>query len=328
MTPKNKKHVLLVLKSLIATGVISLLIGSGQIDFETVGRSFSASPAWVILAAGCILLGICSAALRWQILLEAQDLSISYWNTLRLTFVGIFFGTFMPGGTGGDIAKVYYVWRTGSKRTAAVTAVVLDRAIGLYSMLALATIMALLQAGTLWPTNAKLLIICVPSVFLLVTFGTFLAISPPFHRLIVTWRDIVPNRIVDIVNEIYEALSIYRRNKTAIAWALVLSLVSHVALSFVFCISAYVLGDLAFDIHTYLFIAPLGLIANAIPLLPMGIGQGEVAFHFLYKALANSTYGAESCIFFRCLVMFWASAGGLAYITLKGSVISNKSTDP
>ncbi|MDA0842098.1 MAG: lysylphosphatidylglycerol synthase transmembrane domain-containing protein, partial [Planctomycetota bacterium] len=133
MAPENKKRLLLALKILVAAGVIGVLAGSGQLDFKRVAQAFQDGPGWIAMAAVCLLVGICVTALRWYLLLKAQGIRISYWNSLRLTFVGIFFNTFMPGGTGGDLVKAYYVWDSGSKRAAAVTTVFLDRVIGLYA---------------------------------------------------------------------------------------------------------------------------------------------------------------------------------------------------
>ncbi len=322
MAPENRKHFLFVLKILVAVTVIGLLVGSGQLDFGRVSSAFRDGPTWIVMAAGCLLSTIYITALRWQLLLKAQDLNITYWNTIRLTFVGAFFSTFMPGGTGGDIAKAYYVWNTGDKRTAAVTTVFLDRVVGLYAMLALASVMALLQASMLWSVPAaKPLLICVPSAFISSTIAIIVLFTPPAQRLLTAERSGLLARVAQVCNKIYETLLMYRERKAAIVWALGLSVISHIGLSLSFLAFGHIFGEPIIDIFQYFLIVPLGMIANGIPILPMGIGQGEAAFNFLYKTLASSPYGAEATVLFRCIAIFWTSIGGLFYLTLRGGVI-------
>lgn len=72
----------------------------------------------------------------------------------------------------------------------------------------------------------------------------------------------------------------------------------------------------ALGIPLYLLIVPIGMVANAIPILPMGIGQGEAAFHFLYQVLAASPSGAEVALLLRGTSVWWAAVGGLFYLRL------------
>jgi len=320
MASKNKKRLLFGLKILLATAVIGLLVGSGQLDFTRVAFAFRDGPAWIAMAAVCLLSTIFITSLRWQFLLKAQDLNITYWNTVRLTFVGGFFSTFMPGGTGGDIAKAYYVWDTGEKRTAAVTTVFLDRIVGLYAMLAFASAMALLQSKILWSIpEARPLLICVPSAFIIATICICIVFTPPVRSLLTTERNGLMGRVTQACNKIYDALLMYSNCKMAIVLALALSLISHVALSLAFHAFGQIFGEPIFGITRYFLIVPLGMIANGIPILPMGVGQGEAAFSFLYKMLLSSPVGAEATVLFRCLSIFWMSIGGLFYLSLKGS---------
>ena len=82
-------------------------------------------------------------------------------------------------------------------------------------------------------------------------------------------------RVAQACNKIYEALLMYRDRKAAIAWSLVLSLISHIALSLSFLAFGRTFGEPVIGIFRYFLIVPLGMIANGIPILPMGIGQGE-----------------------------------------------------
>ena len=60
----------------------------------------------VIAAAACAVLQVCLTALRWRMLLKSQNIFISVYRALSLTFQGSMFSMFMPGGAVGGIGFV------------------------------------------------------------------------------------------------------------------------------------------------------------------------------------------------------------------------------
>jgi len=116
MKHKVKKSLIFGLKLALAAGIIGLFVCGGQLNLSSIKRVLTTQPGW--LAAGGLALGgpILLGAWRWQILLAAQEVKIGYFLALRLTFVGMFFSTFIPGSTGGDLVKAYYVWRAADPR--------------------------------------------------------------------------------------------------------------------------------------------------------------------------------------------------------------------
>jgi uncharacterized membrane protein YbhN (UPF0104 family) len=79
-----------------------------------------------------VLLG----ALRWRMVLRVQGLDLPVGRTLEISLVAQFFNAFLLGSTGGDLLKAYYAAReTHHKKTEAVVTVLVDRIIGLFSML-------------------------------------------------------------------------------------------------------------------------------------------------------------------------------------------------
>src|SRR5881392_4395829 len=78
------------------------------------------------------------AAFRWQILLRVQKIRLSFPRVAGLFFIGMFYNQFLPGGTGGDIMKSYYLLKeTPDKKAGALLAVVFDRFIGLVALVAI-----------------------------------------------------------------------------------------------------------------------------------------------------------------------------------------------
>jgi glycosyltransferase 2 family protein len=91
---------------------------------------------WYLVLAALAMLSIQAplSAFRWRMLLAVQDVHITFGESLRLTYVGLFFNNWMPGATGGDFVKAYYIAQNTHKKTEAVTVVFLDRVIGLVAM--------------------------------------------------------------------------------------------------------------------------------------------------------------------------------------------------
>src|SRR5438046_7666465 len=92
---------------------------------------------WVI---GCILAYVLveiAAAFRWHVLLKVQGIHLSLPRLSGLFLIGMFYNQFLPGGTGGDIIKSYFLLKeTADKKAGALLAVVFDRFIGLVALVA------------------------------------------------------------------------------------------------------------------------------------------------------------------------------------------------
>ncbi len=78
-------------------------------------------------------------AWRWQQLLRAQGVPLSLHWAHVVTWIGQFYNAFLLGGIGGDAARVFYIVRDASaQRAAGFTTLIIDRAMGLVVLMALA----------------------------------------------------------------------------------------------------------------------------------------------------------------------------------------------
>ena len=74
-------------------------------------------------------------ALRFRWLLSAQGIHLSYRDCLKMSFAGNFLNFAAPFGShGGDVFKAYFASLHTDRKTEAVTTVILDRFIGLTSL--------------------------------------------------------------------------------------------------------------------------------------------------------------------------------------------------
>src|SRR2546429_8394518 len=79
-----------------------------------------------------------AAAFRWHVLLKVQGIHLSLPRLSGLFLIGMFYNQFLPGGTGGDIIKSYFLLKeTADKKAGALLAVGFDRFIGLGAVVAI-----------------------------------------------------------------------------------------------------------------------------------------------------------------------------------------------
>ncbi|MEI6808900.1 MAG: lysylphosphatidylglycerol synthase domain-containing protein, partial [bacterium] len=63
---------------------------------------------WVMSGFLLFLAGIGLVTIRWKLILDAQNLAITWARVFSISFVGVFFSSFMPGSVGGDLVRGYY----------------------------------------------------------------------------------------------------------------------------------------------------------------------------------------------------------------------------
>lgn len=132
-----------ILRGFLSLGLIAWLVLT--IDwraFTTLGEKFSPALFAAALLAALFAYPLC--ALRWHRLLHAQNVPIPFRDAHRIVWLGQFYNAFLPGGIGGDAARLAHAFAAfPHARPAIVTATLLDRLIGFASLLATAFLVAL-----------------------------------------------------------------------------------------------------------------------------------------------------------------------------------------
>lgn len=120
------RHLALFLKVGVSIGLIALVCRN--IDGAALGRSLvTQSLPWV---AATILLGLVQIALlslRWQQILRGLGGESSLRSVLAVTFMGCFFGAFLFGPTGGDVARAVLAPPLALDRRGIVHSVLIER---------------------------------------------------------------------------------------------------------------------------------------------------------------------------------------------------------
>ena len=114
---------------------------------------------WLLGASlGCLLIATCLSFIRWFMLVRALDIPFTLRAAFRLGFLGYLLNFVGPGAVGGDVFKAYFVARNQrSRRAEAVATILLDRIVGLYSLLVVASVAISLPASFAMPKLAQFL---------------------------------------------------------------------------------------------------------------------------------------------------------------------------
>lgn len=293
-----RKFLWLLVRLAIAAALLAYLAKSGTIDLRAISRPFTAWPI-ALAAIVLILIDISLMAQRLVWLFRPIGLNLSWSKSFQVALVSFFFALFLPGATGGDISRLYYVAKDQKNRRSEIVIVSLfDRGIGMLSLLLMPLIFAPFFATSIAATPALrdlLIISAALSVILIAGFFACLYFEPLVQKIADATLGILPWR--EWYTNVIRTVGGYRANLRAVALALLVSLAGNslMLIGTVLAVLAIDPGSLNFRMA---LVVPLGFVANCLPVTPGGLGVGEAAFNSLF-AIAGLRGGADALICWR-----------------------------
>jgi uncharacterized protein (TIRG00374 family) len=282
-----------------------------------------------LLIAGMIYLGaLLLTFFRWYILVRAQDLPFTWLNAVRLGFIGVFFNAVLPGAIGGDLVKVVCIAREQSRRTVAAATVLVDRAMGLWGLVWLMTLLG----GAFWLIGDPAITMERPLQLIVLSAAAIVVISAATWftlGFLPTWRahkfatrlERLP-KVGHSAAEFWRAIWMYRCQKRAIAAAVGLAIANHLCVVLTFYFAAQVIRDPGqpLEIPTFtqhFLLVPIGTAIQTIPLFPGGIGVGEEAFARLYGLVHQPPANGVVVMFvYRVINWAWGLFGFVLYMRM------------
>lgn len=282
----------------IAVILLFYLAKSGIIDEHAVVRSFTAWPI-ATAAIALILFDTWLMAIRLAILFRPLGLHLTVSQSMKLTLVGVFFRTFLPGVAGGDAVKLFYAAKgLAGRRVDIVTIVLFDRAIGMFSLLIMPLLFAPFLPRSIWESRVidDVLAACATvSGCMLLGFALCIPFAKPLDRM-AKWV-LRSTRIAALPGQMMRAVGMYGRHLRRAGAALGLSVVANSSLVVVMMLAVVALNPSSADWKMCLLI-PVGFIANSLPITPGGLGVGEAAFNELFK-MVGLHGGGEALLCWR-----------------------------
>ena len=324
----NWKPVIFVAKLAVSIGILSYLFYGAAQDGQWQQLAVSEKRwGWIFTAGMTCLAANFISFYRWQLLIRALDLPLQLIDSIRIGFIGLFFGLFAFGPVGGDTLRAYYATRKAKNRvSAAITSVLADRLIGLLTMFSIAAIAFLCfdssELAKIHPEKVVALgwvgwfvVACAACGYAALVVMYF---SPKLQKTKLYARLTGLPKVGGLLEKLTDVVILYRGRPRTIAVAFLLS----VGVNMCFAIAIY---SLAIGLTTdnpsfsdHFIIEPIAMVSNAVP-LPGGIGGMEFAMKFLYLSF-DSQNGVVVGFVFRFALLLVSAIGGIVWFLNRDAV--------
>lgn len=318
------KFLFTLLRLAIAAAMLWYLSQAGSIDWQSFIGLAKQWP-YTLAAIGLFIISTLIQSERLRILINTHQLDLTYFAAVKLTFIGVFFSTYLPGATGGDLVKIYYASKGNpGVRAEVITIMVLDRFIGLFSLL---TLPLLLAPFFIELITAHQVLQAILAVSAAISSGIiiFTIIGAKFEladNRLLNW---IENKFSfgSLLVRMLHTIHYYRNNIGVIFKALFYSYTLQLLMVGVALAIAQATNALGADLKM-LFLIPMGYFANSVPITPGGLGVGEAAMESLFL-MGGLTGGAETILGWRLTMIVVGLLGLVFYLKGEKRFVFNQS---
>lgn len=273
------KALIFTLKLLVSGALVTWIVK--DVDFAEMGAVLSESNLYLLLFAFCMyFLGYVLTAVRWRLLISIHGVWPPLSVLVQSFMVGIFFNNLLPSTIGGDISRMYDVWRIAKDKAGAVSVVLVDRFLGVSALILWATVAVFAspavrtQSALYVPVLSVLGILSVAAMFILGRpRATVLGVVSGIRQAL----GILPSFAQKAVAKILDAFGPYYEHNRVLLRALLVSLLLQLNVIIHFwlvCVALQI--DLPF--FAVCVVIPCVLMITMLPISINAIGVREVAF--------------------------------------------------
>lgn len=304
----RRRAVLVGVQCAVSLALLAWLFSRPEFRSELRTALAAPHPGWLV--AGFLLAGISHALCfaRWVIFVRMLGLAVSAGFLVRAFFSGLFVNVFLPGGAGGDVARVAWLKMAGCDLAPSVLSVVIDRLCGAVSLIALAGVLVVPHAR--WLAGHAVLsgVFAVLGIYLAglaVVLLAALVVSCQPGWMPQWWRS---NRHLCEISRAFASIGAEWR-AGFLAMGLSCAMLFAYFAVFLFAARAYGVEVPAWD---FLMLMPVVDVAAGLPLGLGGLGIRETALAFLLShwGVAAGTAVAVSLTGYL-LSTAWALPGAL-----------------
>ncbi len=304
---------MLLLRFGISAVLLVLLFKVNHIDLLLLVQDIKSANKWLLLAALAVYfliyyLGI----LRWQMLLKASGINVTWRKLVSVCSGGIFFSIFLPSTIGGDLVRIADLAGQTKKIKEVIATVFLDRLSG-YIGLVLIILPALLLGRNL--VLDKVVFSSVSVIIGVLVAGLLVLFNKNIYSRITGFLSAPgAGKIKETIKNIHQEIHVVRHQKKVV----ILNLAISFLIQLIIPVSAYLIGlSLGIRINFVYFLIFLPII-GAITLLPVAIGglglrEGLFVVYFAKAGVVKQLALAMSLLSFS-FALFYGAIGGLIYV--------------
>ncbi len=317
-----KKWLPLLLQSLVSVALLTWIFWRPEFRADLWRVLVSADPWWLVGGFAVAGVGNLIGVVRWGVFLKVLKIPLPRWEVLRVSFVGLFFNSFLIGAVGGDAVKVVWLAAKGYNRTAALLSVVMDRMSGFGALIVCSLTFMLLRLEWLMgsPVVAgvmQFVFVYLGAVVVLMTFSFVISAKGLTNRIPAR----LPGR--DFVVEFTDSYMQFVRAWRETLYASVLSVVILITHFGTFYCSA---RAFAVDVPVMDFFAfmPAVDIISAMPVSLGGFGVREKLFETVLGDLCgvSSEQAVSVSLGGAVIFMLWGLFGAVVLPSYRRGVTS------
>jgi uncharacterized protein (TIRG00374 family) len=300
-----------VFRLLVAAGLTTLLLWQSN-PSAVWDAARGTDLRYVVIACLLVVLDRVLMAYRWLTLLSPLDPGHRppFGTVMRIFFVSTFLGTFLPASVGGDAVRAYGLSKEGVRGVDAVASVLMDRLLGVVSILLVAVagaVMAreLIDIRVLFPALALLTVLCVAALAVVFSPRAATAAASVLTRL-PGGRD-VGHRLIAAIQRYAD----YHGEMTNVLFC-------SVGVQVLRVLQTYYLGlalGLSTALGVYFALVPVILLIVLMPITINGIGTTQAGFVWLFgrAGVAEAPAFALSVLFLGIAIV-GNLPGGILYL--------------
>ncbi len=275
-----------LLKFSIAAALVGWLLSSGKLDFKLLA-SLKDHPLAVFLAIFLSVLNFLLISFRWRSILGARSTAeIPISGMVKISWIGQFFSSVLPGSVSGDLVKILYVQKFDQafSKQFLFASILIDRVMGLSGLILLVGINSLCFSGHILNNAPAMEPLLRFNYFLVMMIIASVGIFMYWHKhirsvLIFLQSKFLSGLFTRVISLWDDLVMIRSRMLKAVALSILIQLIGVVI--FWSLVYPFVGGHMDF-VQALAFI-PLGLMTLALPIAPSGLGVGHAIFQKLFE---------------------------------------------
>lgn len=258
-----------------AIGIVIIIVILWSLSFDKIAQIFS-TVAWIFVFINLIVTMVLRllAGIKWHLILRIQDRAVKLMQSVAAHFVGTAVGAVTPV-FGSDLAVGYAYYQQSRQGGTAISAILVDRIIGIYLLIVVGNVAVLLNLER---------IIALPWLLVVTSSALMAAIVMPIAVLLLNrYRSrlpfkLLPTKIESLLRTVVNDLKAYwNRGKDVLVQNCILSFIVQMLRILYLYILALAVGSTG-SIADYAVVAPMMFLIMALPLPAPSIGLEQGAF--------------------------------------------------
>jgi uncharacterized protein (TIRG00374 family) len=313
--PKKKDLFVFTLKCVFSVSVLAYILFSQTSLVDIFVTIKQANLLLLGISFSLHALGLVISAIRWQILIKAQDDWVPVGFLAKSYLVGSFFNLFLPTRIGGDVVRIWDGSRYSKSLIKSSAIVLVERLSGVIVLFLFAFCSSLLRLDM----AQRFPVIWVALILSFFGLGLFtLFLTPLLDLILGKLPEKRPfNTIIQKIGQFRETILFYRKRKGALGKAFFWAALLQINVIFHY----YLIGEaLHLDIALldYFIFIPIVHLVLLIPITINGLGLREGAYLEIFRYYGISSAAAISFSWIDLAFMLIVGIlGGIIYVFRK-----------